>query len=139
MQASADGLGTYSMNMKAFINAQGFSDILRDLPYKWGQYEGFAYLGLGFILLFILAIVYLGGNFKDFIKVHRKNMIPLTVVFIMAIIVALSPKVYQLWFFRCIINLSYRVTFLCNVLANSLYNRKALCGFFSSKSCYNKK
>ena len=42
-------------------------------------------------------------------------------------------EVYQSVFFRCIMFLSYRVTFLCNVLANSLYIRKSCTIFFYEK------
>ena len=35
--------------------------------------------------------------------------------------------------FRCIMSLSYRITFLCNVLANSLYIRKSCTIIFYEK------
>ena len=45
-------------------------------------------------------------------------------------------EVYQSEFFRCIMFLSYRITFLCNVfLSNSLYIRKFCTIFFYEKSC----
>ncbi len=42
-------------------------------------------------------------------------------------------KVYQLKFFHCIISLSYRVTFLCNVLVKFIIQQKVLCGIFLLK------
>ena len=43
-------------------------------------------------------------------------------------------EVYQSEFFRCIMFLSYRITFLCNVfLSNSLYIRKFCTIFFYEK------
>ena len=42
-------------------------------------------------------------------------------------------EVYQSESFRCIMFLSYRVTFLCNVFANPLYIRKPCTIFFYEK------
>lgn len=54
--ANVGGLGTYSYNMNGLINPQGWSWILPDLEmYGSGQYEGFAYLGLGVIVLFLIT------------------------------------------------------------------------------------
>ena len=42
-------------------------------------------------------------------------------------------EAYQSMSFRCIMSLSYRITFLCNVLANSLYIRKSCTIIFYEK------
>lgn len=42
-------------------------------------------------------------------------------------------EVYQLMSFRCIMSLSYRVTFLCNVLCKFIIHQKALYDFFLMK------
>ena len=42
-------------------------------------------------------------------------------------------EVYQLVFFRCIILLSYRVTFLCNVLGELIKHQKDLYDIFFMK------
>ena len=39
-------------------------------------------------------------------------------------------EVYQSVFFRCIMLLSYRVTFLCNVFSKFIIHQKALCDIF---------
>ena len=44
-------------------------------------------------------------------------------------------KVYQSVFFRCIMLLSYRVAFLCNVFSKFIIHQKALCDIFLWKSC----
>ena len=44
-------------------------------------------------------------------------------------------EVYQSVFFRCIMLLSYRVTFLCNVFSKFIIHQKALCDIFLWKSC----
>ena len=51
-------------------------------------------------------------------------------------------EVYQSVFFCCIMILSYRVTFLCNVLVKLIIHQKALYDIFLWKSCkvvWNKK
>ena len=42
-------------------------------------------------------------------------------------------EVYQSEFFRCIMLLSYRVTFLCNVFSKFIIHQKALCDIFYEK------
>ena len=44
-------------------------------------------------------------------------------------------EVYQSVFFRCIMILSYRVTFLCNVFSKFIIHQKALYDIFLWKSC----
>ena len=39
-------------------------------------------------------------------------------------------EIYQLMYFRCILSLSYRVTFLCNVLDKFIIHKKALYDYF---------
>lgn len=57
MDDGAPGLGYYSFNLNGFFNPQDWSCLLRNLPlYAEGQYEGFAYLGLGGILLLLTAL-----------------------------------------------------------------------------------
>ena len=54
---SGHGLAIYSANLNAFVNPQGTSRFIKDMPLATrGQYEGYAYLGLGMIL-FIMFII----------------------------------------------------------------------------------
>lgn len=55
--ASGPGFGRFSMNLNALVNPYGWSAILPDLSLAKEQYEGFAYVGVGGILLFVLALV----------------------------------------------------------------------------------
>ena len=50
---SDGGFGGYSSNFLSFINPMYGSALLRELPAGSGQYEGFAYLGLGLIVALI--------------------------------------------------------------------------------------
>lgn len=98
--AIAGGLGFYSANLNTLINPQDWSAILKTLPVYTvdqgsGQYEGFAYLGAGCMLLLILALFFCieHHNLKNIIVNHRSEIIAVSVVFILAIITALSPKI----------------------------------------------
>lgn len=53
------GLGAYSFNLNGFFNEKGYSRFLDALPmYHELQYEGFAYLGLGILVLLMMAAVF---------------------------------------------------------------------------------
>lgn len=58
-QPNADGYGVFSMNLNALFNPMnGWSKIIPALPVKQYQYEGFNYLGIGVIFLFILSFCF---------------------------------------------------------------------------------
>lgn len=53
-----EGIGAFCSNLNTFFNSLGHSTMLRGLPlYDEFQYEGFAYLGAGILLLLIRAAV----------------------------------------------------------------------------------
>jgi hypothetical protein len=55
----SNGLGEWSFNLNGFFNAKGYSRVFEALPmYNGGQYEGFAYLGLGIFVLLALGLIY---------------------------------------------------------------------------------
>lgn len=51
------GFGLYSANLNTFYNPMGYSRILSDLQTGAGQYEGFSYMGLGFLCLVVVSIM----------------------------------------------------------------------------------
>ena len=53
---SVGGFGHYSANLNTLWNSLGRSRILPGLPQGDGQYEGYAYLGAGVLLLVVLTI-----------------------------------------------------------------------------------
>lgn len=97
MSAQNGGLGIYSFNLNNFVNPQGWSKILKDLPlYGNGQYEGFAYLGAGVVLLIVLAgysCLINKSNFEVTVKNNKVKIIAIFFVWVMSVIVALSPVV----------------------------------------------
>lgn len=58
MDDGAPGLGFYSFNLNGFFNPQDWSSVFPNAAnYADGQYEGFAYLGLGGIILLTVAVL----------------------------------------------------------------------------------
>lgn len=89
------GLTSFSYNLNSMLNPQGWSSIYKDLPLRWGQYEGFAYLGAGCILILVFTGITLlaGDSSKKLIKDNKYNIIAITIVFVVAFFLALSPVV----------------------------------------------
>ena len=96
----AGGLGKYSANYNALFNSQGRTKYLAPLNYLDGQYEGFAYLGLGIILGGAIALVLVvarteGKNpFKKFAqlsRIRKCEMICMLAVFVISYVYAASP------------------------------------------------
>jgi len=94
-----EGLGFFSINFNSIFNPREFSTYLRQLEDATeGQYEGFAYLGLGIIIGLSLTIVSLVNNFgmikaglKD--RDNLRKIVLTTVLFIAFFVFALSPVV----------------------------------------------
>ena len=82
------GWGYYSMNLLAPLHGGAFINILNaEMP---GQYEGFNYLGLGLISLFVYALYLQKKYDRDFFARHRYIFI----LFILFFIYSLSHEVY---------------------------------------------
>ena len=60
-----------------------------------GQYEGFAYLGAGIILLLVFACISFAGstNIKRILSVHGRTLVALLSIVAISVIVAQSPLV----------------------------------------------
>lgn len=134
----AGGLGYFSYNLNALFNPLGWSKVLRDLPtYTGGQYEGFAYLGLGVIILFMISIFALlvSRKIRCVIRNHLALTISLSLIIIITTLLASSPivsfnntliieipiseKISQLWsIFRSTGRLCWTIVYLIIILAS---------------------
>ena len=107
LKSTAGGFGLYSANINALVNPFNYSTFLHKLPWHSGQYEGFSYLGLGILLLYLVCtvllvvkIVKLGGVLAarrcllDKYRRHRAGVISLAVVVIVFWLLALTASVY---------------------------------------------
>ena len=91
------GFGSYSFNLNGLINSQGWSIFLKQMPMQYNQYEGFSYLGMGVIILIIIATILTVIWFKkdkEDLKQHKNITISLLIITILSVFVALSPKAY---------------------------------------------
>ena len=92
MMSDAPGLSYYSFNLNSFFSPQGYSTILPELScYKDGQYEGFAYLGVGCILLLIIGLVIAMIGSKKF-NTQPMYIVSAAIVFTAIIIMAASNE-----------------------------------------------
>jgi len=84
------GFGLYSANLNTFFNAQErASNSLLDLPTVFlEQYEGFAYLGLGGLILFLVFLLALFG--REQIRVELKARLIANLPVLMAALVLLA-------------------------------------------------
>ncbi len=92
------GLGAYSFNLNGFFNEKGYSRFLDALPmYDELQYEGFAYLGLGILVLLMMAagvfMVVLVKSKGNCIKKNRIEILVGLLVVSGLVIFAASPVV----------------------------------------------
>ena len=89
--AQAGGLGLFSYNLNGLFNSQGYSNIFPGMGMLWGQYEGFAYLGLGIMILLVPAIVY--GIIQIREKKASRTLIILSVLFALLCTIAAASNI----------------------------------------------
>lgn len=88
---SENGLGRYSANLNTFFNPQRWSGILPEWNlYSSDQYEGYAYLGIGIIILLLIAVV---ACVKKRVRFSSKEIWFAIIVLILSVIISLSPVV----------------------------------------------
>lgn len=86
------GYGRFSLNLNSLVNPAGYSRFLKPLTYvNDDQWEGFAYLGLGYLgtWLFALGAVVTGRIKLSALKGHW----PLILVMVCCLVFALSNKI----------------------------------------------
>ena len=92
INAIGGGYGIFKMNLLSLIDpgvssmnqAYLWSRFLPDLPNNYGEHEGFNYIGIGFLIIFSLSIIYF---FKDFNLYNKENFkIYLTLIFVFFIL-----------------------------------------------------
>ncbi|MDR2730793.1 MAG: DUF6311 domain-containing protein [Treponema sp.] len=93
--ASAGYFGVASANINTFINPQGISRFIKDMPLATdGQHEGNAYLGLGIILLAAAVIFQLYQKNKFYFKTVKKQIVfPVLGIVLSFIVFSLSPTI----------------------------------------------
>lgn len=102
MKAGNDGVGYYSFNLNGFFNPQGWSGYWKDMPYTDSQYEGFAYLGLGIlVLLFISVCLWLSSaamkkvRISIWMKTHIRELAYVLIIMVTLIVSASNIVMYN--------------------------------------------
>ncbi len=101
--AASYGIGQFEMNLNSFLNPLGHSRLLPELAMHFDtQYEGFAYLGAGMLLLaLIFTVIVLAGVWKkrssmekgkEFFRAHARKLSYLT-VFVIFLLVSVCPNI----------------------------------------------
>ena len=94
---ASDSLGYYSFNLNGFVNPIGYSKVMKWLDvYKEGQYEGFAYLGLGVIFLLAGAIVGFTLLWKNWFPKMQESWLKVVIavgIIMGLILLAASPQI----------------------------------------------
>ena len=96
-----DGFGRFSANMNTFWNPQDYGFLYKSLPMSTdGQYEGFGYLGAGFLalLIFSFALLQFQKRYDKPLKTVGKNqnrtlLYPIVCMAVLFFIYALSCKI----------------------------------------------
>lgn len=96
-QLDAGGLGQFSFNLNGFINPQGWSRILPDLPlYGEGAGEGLAFPGTGVLASLLLSMVLLIFRKKSRVAVRRRlsrnNWVAFAIITVVSIILSVSHR-----------------------------------------------
>lgn len=96
-QLDAGGLGQFSFNLNGFINPQGWSRILPDLPlYGEGAGEGLAFPGTGVLAALLLSMVLLIFRKKSRVAVRkrlsRNNWVAFAIITVVSIILSVSHR-----------------------------------------------
>lgn len=92
--AVSGGYGLYGFNFNSFFNSGGFSAFLPGMPWVTPhQYEGFMYLGVGLMVLFVLSLLYfiIKGHPARFFKTH-KWLLPLFIFTLLMSLFAISHR-----------------------------------------------
>lgn len=85
----ADMVGFYRLNAAALVNSEGlWSRVLPKIPSGFGDYEGFAYLGLGWMGAMLVAIARAGKTAPS--PARTQALVPLGVVLFLLAVFAIS-------------------------------------------------
>ncbi len=96
--AGRGGLGSYGLNINAFLNSQGNSSFLKGMKLPdMDTSEGYAYLGMGILVLAFLCCIMLIRNRKQFCEILVSNWqktVAVTTVLVLVYLFSILPAVY---------------------------------------------
>ena len=88
------GLGLFRANLLTFFDSSGWSRILPDLPQTYGDYEGFAFLGIATFLFGIpLIISFLNSKKRREMQTYIQDFAPIIIASILLFVFSLSTDI----------------------------------------------
>ncbi|MEX3931234.1 DUF6311 domain-containing protein [Paraburkholderia phymatum] len=100
---SAGGFGEFRMNLLSFVEPGPIWSTFYSTQYNGGDYEGFAFLGVGMLILVALTLVTMYRN-RDSVPWNRYLCLPLAILSGVLILYALSDRIsfgpYDLFNYR---------------------------------------
>lgn len=108
-----NNLGLFSFNLNGFLNPMSYSSVLKNTSlwnwpfYTQGQYEGFAYLGLGIILLCIIGVV---AGIKKLAEKKRPTVYQIMIVLMSIGLIAFAASPTITWNDKLVLQLPYSST-----------------------------
>lgn len=91
--SSDTGYGFYKFNLNGFLNPLGSSFFLRTQAHGGGDYEGFAYLGVGLLFLIFFIVVLDSVNSFRQTKIFIKKSLPLCIFLFFLLLLAISNNI----------------------------------------------
>lgn len=85
--------GFYKFNLNGFLNPLGSSFFLRTQAHGGGDYEGFAYLGVGLLFLIFFIVVLDSVNSFRQTKIFIKKSLPLCIFLFFLLLLAISNNI----------------------------------------------
>lgn len=90
---SGVGFGVYSADLLTLVNPMGTSRFIPELPRGGGQNEGFAYLGLGGLVLLASSVVLLASRRKEVSWTALRPWLPVLIAVVLMAIFSASSTV----------------------------------------------
>jgi len=88
------GLGLFRANIHTFFDSSGWSRVIPDLPETYGDYEGFAFLGISFLIMlaFSFLAIFSSKNRGELTALLR-DLLPLIISTFLLFIFSLSTDI----------------------------------------------
>lgn len=87
--------GLYGLNLNSFFNSSGFSSLFPEMPWaRPQQYEGYAYLGVGIMVMFIISAAYVAIRiFSKNNLLKNRGLMPLFIFTLLITVFAITHQV----------------------------------------------
>lgn len=116
-ELKAEGYGVYKLHLASLFDSNGWSYLLKDIPNGFDAGEGFAYLGLGVLLLLPVAIFAFARHAQQISNIAKRFPFLLLAMFILCLFALSNSISFGNWTFQY--DLPNQVVSLASVLRSS--------------------